>query len=996
MITPPERAYLCSVTIGREAELGLIREHLARCAPGVIVIAGEAGIGKSRLARDAATLARDLGYQIVQGACFESDAGAPFAPLRDLLRSLATTTGPEEIARLAGDRASSLAHLLPDLAPAFPNAARHEKRDLFDALDRLLAALAEASPLMVLLEDLHWSDADTLAFLLVLAQRSTTRPLAVVLTCRDDEIGPDLAYFLAELDRARLALEVPLNGLAPREVEAMLRAVLGLTRRAPADLLHLLLTLTEGNPFFIEEMLKVLGATGIDSITTGRWTAPDADHLQVPRSIQDTVQRRLGRLSADARVVAELAAVVGTVFDADLVRDLAAIDEAALLAALKELIEAQLIVEESAERCAFRHALSRQAVYAGLLSRERRRLHHQVAEALERSQDPPEDAALAYHFFAATAWPQALTYSRRAGERSMALHAPQAAIAHYSRAIEAARMLGQSPDPVLYRARGSAQDMLGAFERALADYEEARVRAREAGARAAETETLLSLGLLWTARDYTRAGETMQVALANARELGDDALTSRCLNRLGNWHVNLEQPVEAHRCHMEALALAEGGNDRRTVAETLDLLGVAAFIGGDLALGATQCMRAVDVWREVGDHRGLASSLILLGMRSASAQTDTLPAVASHTEARIQVEEGLSLAREIGWRSGESWGLWKMGGLIFGAAGEYDDALEATRASLAIAEEIEHRQWTAVAHYMLGAVYAGLLAFSQSRSHLERAFDLAREINSPYWIRNTAGSLASVAAAQGDLDRAAAVLDLVLDTEASNASLSRRLVWSAMAELALQRGEADRALQIADHLVASAPNASTGRPIIRLEKLRGEALQALGDTDGAETALIAARDEAAMFGYRPMLWRIHLALGRLYASQDRTGEAGSAFDAARALVDTIATRISEDELRTGFLEGAASLFPAQRAGRRRADPNISPLTKRELEVARLLTQGLSNREIAATLFITEWTAATHIRNILAKLGLNSRTQIAAWAVAQGLGDTQETATPAST
>jgi DNA-binding CsgD family transcriptional regulator len=991
-------SYICPVTVGRRLELGLIRDRLRRASPGVILVSGDAGIGKSRLVADAAAEAVRMGQRVVWGSCFESDAGLPFAPLRDALRALLAIRTPAEIASLAGPHAASLAALLPEIAAGIGQAVpavqvEQDKRGLFDALDSILAALAASAPLTFVVEDLHWSDAASLEFLLFLARRSARRPLALLVTYRGDEIGPDLLHFLAELDRDRLGLDVRLAGLASAEVDAMLRAIFGLTRPAPAELIHLLTVLTEGNPFFIEEVLPSLGVAAAEPAAGAFWTAREADSLRIPRSVQDAVRRRTARLSPAARRVLQLAAVAGRRFDFALLRDLAAVDESSLLDTLKQLVAAQLVVEESAERFAFRHALTRQAIYAELLTRERQGLHCRVGEALERSSAAGDGSVsdLAYHFFAGAAWDKAQDYSRRAGDHAMSLYAPGAAIGHFTRAMEAERRLSLAPDPELLRSRGAAHEVLGEFDRAQADYEAARDLARISGQRAAEVAAQLSLGLLWAARDYARAGAAIQDALVVAREIGDAALVARCLNRLGNWYLNSERSGEGQHRLREALAIVEELGDRRGVAETLDLLGGAAIFGGDLVQGTAYLRRAVDAWRELGDRRGLASSLILLAMRCPTYHTDTVPAVAGHTAVQPEVEEGLAIARAIGWRAGESWALWIMGGMVLATHGAYARAFEALGAALAIAGEIEHRQWLAAGHCMLGNAYADLLAFPRAKQHLELALSQARAADAHYWTRSATAWLASAALAQGDLAGAEAILDGALDPELSLDSLAPRLLWCVVAELALVRGEPDRALQIADRLVASALHAA-GRPVARLEKLRGEALTALGDLEAAEAALRRACDTAAELGTRPVLWRASLALGRLYRTHGRQDEATAAFAAARALVDELAAEVPDEALRAGFLTDAAALFPAAPgpAARRLVEASPGGLTAREREVARLLTRGLSNREIAAALFVSEWTAATHIRNILAKLGLTSRTQIAAWAVEQGLVDRAKT------
>jgi DNA-binding CsgD family transcriptional regulator len=997
------RSYICPVTIGRRKELAVVSDRLQRSAPGVILVSGDPGIGKSRLTSDAAAEAVRLGHRVVRGHCFESDAGLPFAPVRDVLRSLLAMRSPTDIAALAGPYAASLAPILPDIAGGIGLASAMvrldlEKRVLFDALDNVFAGLAASAPLLVVVEDLHWSDAASLEFLLFLARRSAARPLPLLVTYRPEEVGPDLMHFLAELDRERLAIDVPLTGLSPAEVDAMLRAIFGLSRPVPAEIIHLLSTLTEGNPFFIEEVLPSLNIEAPDSLAGNFLAVHGADALRIPRSVQDAVRRRTARLDPSSMRVLELAAVAGRRFDFGVLRELAVIDETALLNALKELVAAQLIVEESADRFAFRHALTRQAVYAELLTRERQTLHRQVGQLLEcREPRQASVSDLALHFFAGSVWDKALEYSRLAGDHAMALHAPGAAIEHYTRAVEATRRLSRPIDPALLRLRGSAYEVLGEFDSALADHQASAGLARSTGLHAEEIKALLSLGLLWSARDYARSGDAIQEALRLARELGDATLIARCLNRLGNWHVNSERPREAQACHKEALAIVEEMGNQREIAETLDLLGISAYIGGDILEGTWQYMRAIDIWREIGDRRGLASSLIPLFLRSQTYHTDTLPVTAGFEEALRKGEEGLQIARAIGWRAGECWALWSIGGMNLGCQGEYGRAFALTNEALAIAEEIAHRQWQAAIHCMLGNMHADLLAYPQAREHLSLALDLAREASSPYWERSATGFLTSALVAQGEIGDADGILAETLSPELSMETVARRILWRAAAEVALAKDEPERALHIVDRLYATVPAALTGRPIPRLDKLRGDALAALGRVEEAETALLRARDTASTLGIRPLLWRTNVAQARLSLTLGRNDEAAAAADTARTLILDLAASDADERRRATFLEAAMALLPpdARTGAQRRGGAAPGELTAREREVARLLTRGLSNREIAAALYIADWTVATHVRNILAKLGLRSRTQVAAWAVEHGLADRHALSGPGS-
>jgi predicted ATPase len=207
MIGPATPSFLCPVTIGRGGELAAIRQHVEGTAGGVLLISGEAGIGKTRLVREAAAHAAELDFLMLQGACFEPDRAIPYAPILDLLRALVDDDPLDVITRLAGSLAADLARLARDLARPGTSAGAQdrdpemEKRRLFEALIRLLRGLSADRPLLVVIEDLHWSDDVSLDFLLHLARWVDNRPIRLLLSYRPEEVQPHLRHLLAELDR---------------------------------------------------------------------------------------------------------------------------------------------------------------------------------------------------------------------------------------------------------------------------------------------------------------------------------------------------------------------------------------------------------------------------------------------------------------------------------------------------------------------------------------------------------------------------------------------------------------------------------------------------------------------------------------------------------------------------------------------------------------------------------------------------------------------------
>lgn len=708
----PDQSYLSPILAGRAEEVSALQRGIQRAYAGaghVILISGEAGIGKSRLIREARTIAQARGCTILQGNCFEPDRTLPFAPFADLLRQI-------ELNRLAEVRhlLPQLLKLVPDMTAHFPELApaplaepELEKRQLVQTwLSLLVGPLAVSQPRaparLIIIEDLHWCDDLSLEVLLQLARLIQTKPVLVLLTYRSEETPRPLAQFLAQLDRERLAPELMLTPLAPVHIEAIVRAIFHQSHPVSSEFVTALYDHTEGNPFFLEEVLKALVATGDIMVTNGAWDRKRLSELRVPRTVQIAVTQRADQLRHDAQRVLMLAAVVGRRFDSALLTAITQLSEPDLIAAIKELMHAQLVVEESADTFAFWHALTQQAVYSALLLRERKALHGTIAATIEQSDAPAIDARLAdlsWHFFQGEVWDKALVYSRRAGEQAQALYSPRAAAEYYTRAIIAAQAQNAAvPLRTLQYARAEAYEQLGEFEAARSDYAAALESAQSSGDHQAEWQALLGLGFLWASRDFVEAGVYFQRALDLTPQLADTALVAHTLNRVGNWHMNAERPQEAIRYHNEAARLFAQLGDRRGSASTLDLLGISHYMAGDFTRSVDLYREAVALFRAAQDKSGSMTALMIGSSRGTAFISRTvLPTCSALAERVRDCEEGLQIAAEIGARPAEALGhAWL--GLNYAMAGHYAPAIHQMRRGLAIAKQIEHRHFICTAH----------------------------------------------------------------------------------------------------------------------------------------------------------------------------------------------------------------------------------------------------------------------------------------------------------
>ncbi len=874
MTIPFHQSVVCPILIGRNAELTALQECLeaaARGQGGVVLLSGEAGIGKSRLVAELRRSAETFDFQPLAGQCFPTDRACPYAPLLDLLGTFLAPLSPSQITTALGASARALFPLLPEqvqhlpelasLPPLPPLDPEQEKRRLFTMLADVFTRTTTSQPLLLVIEDIHWSDESTLEWIQFFARKIARHRLLVLLTYRSDEVHSPLRSVLAQFDRERQRQEVILEPLSRTYTETFLRTILQGTRSLPAGMLDALFDLTEGNPFFLEEVLKALIVAGelVEGEDGWRWKRADTWHI--PLSLHNAVELRLTRLSADARRILQLAAVAGRRFDFALLLQITRDDEASLVELMKEAIAAQLVVEESAEQFTFRHALTQQAIAAGLLVRERRALHGTIAQTFEHLYATALDAHLAdlaYHYAEAERWSKAMEYATRAAEQAQALSAPRAAVEQWTRAMHAAQQLGQAASPTSYRTRGQAYEMLGDFEQAQADYERALQAARQEQEGHLEWQSLLDLGFLWTSRDYQRAGGYFQQAVELATQLGDAGLQAHSLNRQANWLLNTGQVAQAQAMHHEALALFEAQHDQPGMAETLDLLGTVSLHEGDSLTAVHMYGRAIELLRAVGNRSVLCSCLTMRASCACPWAETSCTVNWSLAECERDLVEALQLARELEWAAGEAFAELIFGGVL-ASFGQLEAALAQAQQGLRLATEISHQQWIAGAHNTLGRIYLAMLAPEQALAHVEAGFKVARPLGSAFWIALLSVVQIQAYAALGQTQLAEVALQEVRSWAENPHQTIGRALLVAWVELALVQQQPDLALERCEQLLETAPQRAgetDAHVIPRLWKCQGEALFALGRAEEAVQVLEEARHGAKLQQYLPLLWQI--------------------------------------------------------------------------------------------------------------------------------------------
>jgi len=563
--------------VAREGELDVLRSAWREARAGarrLVFVAGDPGIGKTRLAKEFASEAQRDGT-VLYAACQE-EALVSYQPFVEVLRG--ADLDWSQVAGMPG--ASELARVIPELPAqrgAPPGDPEMRRYLLFEAMSSALDLVAARAPLALVIDDLHWADPGTLHLLRHVARAPREAPLLVVGTYRDLDVRPShpLAELLADLRRDRVVERIALEGLGERDVGSLIVAHAG--HAAPPAVVGAVHEHTDGNPFFVEEVLRHLIETGVLFERGGRWTsALTSDEIGVPEGVQEVIARRLARLSDSCRSVLVAAAVLGRDFSFDILRTTAGADEDALIVALEEALGAQLIVELDREDAyGFTHALVRQALYSGTSGPRRRRLHAQAAAAIEQAHGDEQVATLARHHRLAGAAgnvAKAIEYSLAAASQSAARFAWDDAAEHWDGAIA-----------VMARA--------GGFERERANL-------------------LVALGdLMVVVGDLARQIAYLEEALALFKALGDHERAAQTHSRLGMAHSLMDSiyaehlDVPAAFRHFDAARAVLDHGPRRRARGHLEV-GVATALTYSLRIeaGLDAARRAMEIAETVGDE----------------------------------------------------------------------------------------------------------------------------------------------------------------------------------------------------------------------------------------------------------------------------------------------------------------------------------------------------------------------------------------------------------
>nr|WP_306318817.1 MULTISPECIES: AAA family ATPase [unclassified Streptomyces] len=972
--------------IGRADELGRLTGVLERADGGearALLVAGDAGVGKTRVLTEAAAHAAATGTTVLTGHCVDlGDVGLPYLPFTEILGAAAADE------RLAPALAAypAVNRLLGAASGTEPAPDPGGRLQLLEGVAGLLADLAELTPLLLVVEDLHWADQssrDLLRFLL--SRGARRRPahggppsrLTLFASYRTDDLHRrhPLRPLLAELIRLPSVDRLDLRPLADAEVARLVRAQH--TGPVADSTVRRIVDRAEGNAFYAEELLAAL---------------PDDEGPGALGGLGDVLLIRVEQLTETAQQVLRTAAVAGRRVAHDLLRDAVQLPEEQLESVLREVIGHQLLLPGDDATYSFRHALTREAVYADLLPGERIRLHRLFAKLLAAEGRPPQSAAeRAHHSRESHDLADALTASLEAADHAQRVGAPAEELRHLEAALELWDVVDASARP------------------ATGDPATLTLRASAAAARAG---------------DPHRAVQLTRSALARAGSDADSELAARVRYTLADNLIRIDHLEAAFTYSSEALALIP--------AEPPS--GTWVWAAATHVLAARHVGRYEDARHIARQALAVAEQLELADARADL--TISLVNLEAHNRRTPQGRDRLIRARELAGAAGNL--PVEMRALYNLAIGCYESGdLDASLTWIADGLAIARRAGLLTSPYALELRYLqSLLLYTLGRwDECARAAAADTELLPPAGGFAVAPAL-YVALARGEHDTAVPGARGLLDHHFDwMAALVSAIV---LTDAAAVRGDVEECVRQLHTSVDSLTDVSGGtRPdaVVRLAALAlaavadaAEAARLSGDTAGAgrwaataaelaelarDTAAQAKAEDGAEQGPEGLAWlaraeaeTVRATTGPDVAAWQRTVTAfdyGEPYELARCrrrLAEALLTADRRDEAAeqayaardTAERLGAVPLREALDALIRRgrlsdapaAEERIAALTARESDVLRLLGRGRTNRQIGEELFISGKTASVHVSNILAKLGASSRTDAVGIAYREGL------------
>ena len=982
--------------VGREAELSLLGgmlDDVAASRGRTLFLAGEGGVGKTRLAKAAADQAARRGWRVAIGRAYPVETGVPYAPFSDALLPILRAIEPAALSVLTRGGNNELAQLFPALAAPGDRSQGAARGDPAEFKSRLLwnfaqflTRFAHQQPLLIILENLQWADASSLELLHFVARQLPGEPIGLIGTYNAAE--RDANAVLRTTEQSLVALGVArVHHVEPLTLTGMgelVNRIFGVDPAVTREFTALLYGWTRGNAFFMEETLKALIDSGRLFERDGTWLGWEVEGFELPRSVRDAVIARIDRLHPAARSVANLAAVIGTRASFGALEAVTALDSAALLAALDELRQ-QHVLSESLEDGEvvydFAHPMFQQTLYAELGLARSRQLHATVAEALERYHGPAAEAhadELAFHFSRGDAKalaPKAVRYLAAAGRNALVKYANREAANYLNGALELSRMLGagEGGDAMTQRLvedLARARQRLGEYDAARSLWERARDCAREAGNHRdlAAIERRMGLACFWSA-NHDQALSHYEAALAAARTAGDDAIYARIQLAKGMCFQEIGAQAESLDEVNSALAIAERLGDAPLLARVHRALIMLYTWTGDIDRAREHGRLAIELADASGQlgvgctaHWALA---VLGGL------TGDVTAIRTHLAEAERLADALRSPLLRIWTA-------EVAIEYASGSGDWEAGIALAERTIAMARSFSQRALLPRLLVWVSLMYLGRGESRRAKAYIDEAWELSGAGRSPdqrmdvHAVVPAHIGLAAYHLTTRDFASAIQVGErgLAIADRTGHIAWTTHRLMPIIAEAALWERDFERAERMSLRLRRDSTRLGQRLGLAWADACDGLIAMLKGGGPDAFARVRAAAEELEAIPFVPDAARLRRQLARVLAE---AGYRDEAMKELRLVHDVFARLGAEWELSLAreLLRQLGARPPA-----RATAAGAEGLTGREVEIVRLVAKRRSNKEIGATLGISPRTVSTHLSNIFAKLQVDSRGALA--------------------
>jgi class 3 adenylate cyclase/tetratricopeptide (TPR) repeat protein len=881
--------------VGRRRELELLEALLAKAKGGlgqIVGLVGEAGVGKSRLLLEFRRLVQSEDVTYLEGRCLSYGQSILYLPLVDILKRYfaiedeSDQTTKEVVTRAVGqigiDPSETAPYLYTLLSGQIDDetlqglAPEARRKQTFEALRALFLAISHHRPLVLVVEDLHWLDQPSEAFLRFLGESLGAAPLMLLVTYR-----PGYHHTWGEKSYYS---QITLHPLSPAESGTLIASVLGVAD-IPHDLRELIGRKGEGNPFYLEEITKSFLERGIIQRSGSGYRLSRAmTPSDVPETIQDVIVSRIDRLPEEHKHVIQTAAVIGREFAARLLRRIADIQEQ-LDDCLSELKNLEFIYEKSVFpdlEYIFKHVLTQEAAYNSLLSHRRTRLHSAIGLAIEelhqeRLAERYEE--LAHHFTQGESWEKAFFYLLKSGDKARQAYANQEAIAFYTQAIEMSGRITPAFEAAqllpVYEGRGLVWMLQTKYDAAIADFQMMRQLAQASGNAQKEGESLGHLAV-------------------------------------AHWATFSEEQIPfVEQYAQEAMQLFQRTGDQKILARSLTSLGLVHQVRGNLQEGNKKLEESLQISRHEGYKDSLSHNLLWL---SAHAHWQ------GYSQRAIQLgQEGLAVSREIHDGFSELFNLTFLC-LAHWSAGDYAHALTVLREGMTKAKERENRFAVGRLTNTLGWFHSEFGDVSHALDYDYESMELGRSSRISNVEISALINLGLDYLALGQYDRALSYLEPTLDRVQREAFGAHRWRWKirlfiGLAELSYTTGAYEQALRYVEEGFREAQATSSQKYVAKGWALRGKILAALGNSKAAGTELQRALALAEQLHNPALLYPIADDLGQWYEGPGKERESAALYSRAKATIEHMIAAVEDQALRSIFLQSPLVQAIYERAAR---------------------------------------------------------------------------------